>query len=66
MIISTHSEETTKTLESTCGRSNLRVSCDLRGSKCTVEVSADSLYEALARGLRVFRENNWVDDLGRG
>ena len=43
------------------------VSCtDLRGCEHTVEVTADSLYEAVAQGLRVFRENDWVDDIGRG
>jgi hypothetical protein len=43
------------------------VSCtDLRGSKHSVEVTADSLYEAVAQGLRVFRDNDWVDDIGRG
>lgn len=29
-------------------------------------MTADSLYEAVARGLRVFRENDWVHDIGRG
>ena len=29
-------------------------------------MTADSLYEAVAQGLRVFRENDWVDDIGRG
>jgi hypothetical protein len=43
------------------------VSCiDLRGCEHTVEVTADSLYEAVAQGLRVFRENDWVDNIGRG
>ena len=43
------------------------MSCtDLRGCEHTVEVTADSLYEAVAQGLRVFRENDWVDDIGRG
>jgi len=43
------------------------VSCiDLRGCEHTVEVTADSLYEAVAQGLRVLRENDWVDDIGRG
>jgi hypothetical protein len=30
------------------------------------EVTAASLYEAVAQGLRVFRENEWVDDSGGG
>jgi hypothetical protein len=42
------------------------VSCtDVRGCEHTVEVTADSLYEAVAHGLRVFRENNWVDYISR-
>lgn len=43
------------------------VSCtDARGYEHSVEVTADSLYEAVTQGLRVFRENDWVDDIGRG
>jgi hypothetical protein len=40
--------------------------CDLSGVEHTVEVTAHSLYEALAQGLRVFRENDWIDEVGRG
>jgi hypothetical protein len=29
-------------------------------------VTADSVYEAVAQGLRVFREDTWVDEIGRG
>jgi hypothetical protein len=44
-----------------------RVSCrDLNGVEHTVEITADSLYEAVAQGLRAFRGSDWVDDLGRG
>jgi hypothetical protein len=32
----------------------------------SIEVTADSLYEAVAHGLRAFRENDWVDEVGRG
>ncbi len=28
-------------------------------------MTAGSLYEAVAQGLRAFRENDWVDDIGR-
>jgi hypothetical protein len=43
------------------------VSCsDPRGCEHAVEVTASSLYEAVAQGLRVFRENDWVDAIGRG
>jgi hypothetical protein len=39
---------------------------DLNGVEHTVEVTADSLYEAVAQGLRVFRENDWISEVGRG
>ena len=43
------------------GLRSCTVSCfDLRGCEHTVEVTADSLYEAVAQGLRVFRENDWA------
>ena len=38
---------------------------DLNGVEHSVEVSADSLYEAVAQGLRVFRENDWIHEVGR-
>jgi hypothetical protein len=34
--------------------------------KHSVTVTADSLYEAVAQGLRMLRQNDWVDDLVRG
>jgi hypothetical protein len=40
--------------------------CDLKGVGHSVEVTAASLYEAVAQGLRVFRENDWADDIGGG
>jgi hypothetical protein len=44
-----------------------RVSCvDLGGVEHAVEVSASSLYEAVAQALRVFRDNEWVKGPGRG
>jgi hypothetical protein len=39
---------------------------DPNGVEHTVEVTADSLYEAVAQALRVFRENDWIRALGRG
>jgi len=39
---------------------------DLKGVEHVIEVTADSLYEAVAQGLRVFRENDWIDEVGRG
>jgi hypothetical protein len=40
--------------------------CDLKGIEHAVEVTADSLCETVAQALRVFRENNCVDEVGRG
>jgi hypothetical protein len=31
-----------------------------------LQVSAGSVYEAVAQALRIFRDNNWVEDIGRG
>ena len=44
-----------------------RVTCrDLNGVEHSVEVTADSLYEAVAHGLRAFREADWAGDIGHG
>ena len=44
-----------------------KVSClDLKEVEHTVEVSAGSVYEAVAQALRIFRDNDWVEDIGRG
>ena len=44
-----------------------KVSCiDLRGVEHAIEVTAGSLYEAVAQALRIFRDNEWVEDIGRG
>jgi len=40
--------------------------CDLKGVEHAIEVTADSLYESVAQGLRAFRENDWVQLIGRG
>jgi hypothetical protein len=37
--------------------------CDLEGVEHAVEVTADSLYEAIAQGLWVLRENDWIDEV---
>jgi hypothetical protein len=43
-----------------------RVTCsDTRGVNHTVEVTAETLYEAVAQALRLFRENDWSDDVRR-
>jgi hypothetical protein len=40
-----------------------RVTCrDSRGISHTVEVTAQTLYEAVAQALLLFRENDWTDD----
>jgi len=40
-----------------------KVSCfDLKQVKDTVEVSAGSVYEAVAQALRIFRDNEWVEE----
>jgi hypothetical protein len=44
-----------------------RVSCvDLGGIEHAVEVSASSLYEAVALALGIFRDNEWIERIGRG
>jgi hypothetical protein len=39
---------------------------DLNGVEHTVEVTADTLYEAVAQGLRAFRDADWAADIGSG
>ena len=41
-------------------------SSDVNGVEHAVEVTADSVYEAVAQGPRIFRENAWVHEIGRG
>jgi hypothetical protein len=36
---------------------------DASGAEHAVEVTARSLFEAVARGLHVLRQNNWVDTI---
>jgi hypothetical protein len=43
------------------------VSCkDLQDIQHTVEVTAETLYEAIAKALIIFRQNDWVADIGTG
>jgi hypothetical protein len=43
------------------------VSCkDLSGVEHAVEVATESVYDAVARGLRLSRENGWVPEIGQG
>jgi hypothetical protein len=39
---------------------------DLKDVEHAVEVTADSVDEAVARGLRIFRSNDWVGDIAHG
>lgn len=39
---------------------------DANGNQHALEVTAESLYEALALALAAFRSNGWVGELGRG
>jgi hypothetical protein len=44
-----------------------RITCrDLNGVEHTVEVTANSLYEAVALGLSAFRDADWVREIGHG
>ena len=44
-----------------------KVPCvDLGGIEHTVELTAGSLYEAVAQALRIFRDNDWIERIGRG
>ena len=44
-----------------------RVTCrDARGVEHTVQVTAQSLFEAVAQALRVFREHDWSDEPNSG
>jgi hypothetical protein len=39
---------------------------ELNGIDHSIEVVAESLYHAVAQGLHVIRENDWVGDIGHG
>lgn len=44
-----------------------KVACrDLSGVDHTVEVSAETLYEAVAQALAIMRQDEWVDAIGEG
>jgi hypothetical protein len=44
-----------------------KVTCrHAEGVEHTVQVTAQSLYAAVAQGLRVFREDDWAEAPGRG
>jgi hypothetical protein len=49
------------------GLRTCRVTCrDIEGVEHTVEVTAESLYEAVARALATFRNADWARDIGHG
>ena len=39
---------------------------DVDGHEHVLEVTAQSLYEAVAQALAAFRGNGWVGDIGKG
>ena len=44
-----------------------KVTCrDLIGNDHTVEVTAESLYEAVGKALSILRQDEWVDQIGEG
>src|ERR1700688_4381504 len=44
-----------------------RVTCrDAQGVEHTAQVTAQSLFEAVAQALRIFREHDWSDDPNSG
>jgi hypothetical protein len=44
-----------------------RVTCrDAQGVEHTIQITAQSLFEAVAQALRVFREHDWSDDPNSG
>jgi hypothetical protein len=40
--------------------------CDIDGVEHTVDVTAETLYEAVAMGLAALRDNEWTADFGHG
>jgi hypothetical protein len=43
------------------------VSClDLSGNEHAVEVTADTLYEAVGKALCLLRQDDWVEEIGNG
>ena len=60
-------EEKTNMIIVVVGLRTCKVSCfDFTQVKRTVEVSAGSVYEAVAQALRIFRDNEWVEDIDHG
>jgi hypothetical protein len=61
------SEQNTKLLRSADGGPNMQGYVPgAQGVEHTVQISAQSLYEAVAQALRVFREDDWSEGSNRG
>ncbi len=46
------------------GLRTCKVSCsDVNGVEHSVELTARSLFEAVGRGLQIFRDHDWVEDV---
>lgn len=44
-----------------------KVACrDLSGNEHLVEVTAESLYEAIGKALSLMRQDDWVEEIGEG
>ena len=44
-----------------------KVACrDLSGAEHVVDVTAESLYEAVGKALALLRQDDWVDQIGEG
>jgi hypothetical protein len=44
-----------------------KVACrDLSGTEHAIEVTAESLYEAIGKALSLMRQDDWVDEIGEG
>ena len=44
-----------------------KVACrDLSGAEHIVEVTAESLYEAIGKALSLMRQDDWVEEIGEG
>ena len=54
-------------LGSPCGPANLH-SCgkDVRDVEHSIEVTAETLYEAIATALAALQQDNWVGEIGQG
>ena len=47
-------------------RTCVAIAKDLQGIEHSVQVTAETLYEAVALALRALRQNSWVDEIAGG